>query len=475
MGGSFATRAMRAVVLVCAGVTLAGAPALAQDAATTTGMVRGVVRDAATGEPLIGVTVVATSPALQGVQAAITDERGEYRLPGLPPGDYALTGYYGDVQVARPGVRIQLGQLVTVNLKVGAAAPGGEVITIEGRAPVVDQGSTKVGVVVSELDTRNLPTGRTFLDAARFAPGAEDDTYGISFSGSTSPENLYLIDGMNTTGVSFGLATTTLPNEFLEEIEAVTGGYGAELGRSTGGIINVLTKAGGNEVHGSAFSTITPGALRPDRRFLPSDRSALTFQRESGTAWDVGGEVGGPIIRDRLWFHAGLAPAFATENVRRIISSQVDADGDGAPDAGEGGFAENEELSQRNIAARAAHLFFTSKVSYAASSEHGGAVSVFGNPSERDELVDEFAVGPDQAMLFERSQGTVAGSAKWTSRLFDRRTELHASAGYLAGWDVQRPKLAGGDEQAFRFAVPRSLARLPGVRGPPGGCQRQRR
>ncbi|HKE20600.1 MAG TPA: TonB-dependent receptor, partial [Kofleriaceae bacterium] len=116
-------------------------------------------------------------------------------------------------------------------------------------------------------------------------------------------------------------------------------------------------------------------------------------------------------------------------------------------------------------------LFFTSKLSYAASSEHGGSVSLFGNPGVRDELVDQFAVGPDSAMMVERSQGTVAATGSWTSRLFDRRTELHASAGYLAGWDLQQPKLAAGGEQSFRFAVPRSLEDFAQFEDLPAACR----
>jgi hypothetical protein len=459
---------VRAAVSI--GLIAAGASgASAQDAATTTGTVRGVVREAGSNEPLVGATVVATSPALQGTQAAIADERGEYRLPGLPPGDYVLTAYYGEAQVARPSVRIQLGQVLTVNMDVPSG--GGEVVTIEGRPPVVDQGSTKTGLIITELDTRNLPTQRTFLDAARAAPGAQDDRYGISFSGSTSPENLYLIDGMNTTGATFGLATTALPNEFVRQIEVVTGGYGAELGRSTGGIVNVLTKAGGNEVHGSVFSTVTPGGLRTGRRFLPSDRSSLTFQRESATDWDAGAEVGGPIIPDRLWFHAGIMPSFSRTDVQRVISTQIDADGDGAPDSGAGGFAANEELGRRTLHLDQRTIFFTSKLSYAATPEHGGALSVFGNPTTGDELVDTFSVGPDSAMLLDRDRGSAIATATWTSRFFDRRTEVHASAGYMAGWDVWQPAVDGGAGQAFRFAVPRSLETFEQFEELPASCR----
>ena len=452
-----------------AALVCAATPAWGQDAATTTGTVRGVVRDSSTGEGLVGVAVVASSASLQGVQASITDERGGYLLAGLPPGDYVLIAYYGDDQLSRPGVRVQLGQAVIVNLELGSG--GGEVVTIEGRSPIVNQGSTKSGLVVAEDEARNLPTNRSFLDAARAAPGAEDDTYGVAFAGSTSPENLYLIDGMNTTSVSFGLATTSLPIEFVKQIEVVTGGYGAELGRATGGVVNVLTKAGGNEVHGSVFSTVTPGGLRPDRRFLPSDRSALTFQRSAGTDWDVGAEVGGPILRDRLWFHAGIMPSFATTHVDRVIATQVDGDGDGVPDPTDAGFAEIDELSRRRMDLDQRTVAFTSKLSFAASPEHGGALAVFGNPSWGEQLADEFAVGPDSAVLFDRRRGSAVATASWTSRFFDRRTEVHASAGYLAGWDVQSPMLAEGDEQAFRFAVPRSLADFEQFEDLPAACR----
>src|SRR5690606_5550557 len=110
-----------------------------------------------------------------------------------------------------------------------------------------------------------------FDELLEIAPGAQADRFGVSFGGSTSPENSYLIDGINTTDVGFGLATLTLPIEFVREIEVISGGYGAEYGRSSGGVINVVTKSGSNEFHGSAFGYFTPGALTGDTRFLPNE------------------------------------------------------------------------------------------------------------------------------------------------------------------------------------------------------------
>ena len=93
------------------------------------------------------------------------------------------------------------------------------------------------------------------------AAGSQDDLYGVSFGGSTSAENIYIIEGINTTDPAYGLQSTNLPNEFIQETELITGGYNAEYGRSTGGVVNVLTKSGGNEFHGTVFTYFTPGAL----------------------------------------------------------------------------------------------------------------------------------------------------------------------------------------------------------------------
>ncbi len=113
--------------------------------AFTTGSVRGVVKDKASGEPTVGATVVATSTALQGEQVVITDESGGYYLTSLPPGMYTLTVYYNDTTYTRDNVLVQVGKEAVVNIAVDSSAAKGETINIAGTAPIVDQGSTKVG------------------------------------------------------------------------------------------------------------------------------------------------------------------------------------------------------------------------------------------------------------------------------------------------------------------------------------------
>ena len=224
---------IRLSLIAAAGLLFAVASATGQG--LTTGSVRGRVLDKANKEPIIGATVVATGPKLQGTQAEITGEDGSYRIGNLPPGTYQLTVYYSDAQYSRPNVLIRLGKTAKVNIDIDTEAAAGEVIEIEGRAPLIDQDSTKTGVTITNDYTENIPTGRTFSGVLGATAGSDGDTYGQSFSGSTSPENQFVVDGLNTTDPAFGGQSTNLPNEFIQETEIITGGYNAEYGRSTGG------------------------------------------------------------------------------------------------------------------------------------------------------------------------------------------------------------------------------------------------
>ncbi|HTM23286.1 MAG TPA: carboxypeptidase regulatory-like domain-containing protein [Kofleriaceae bacterium] len=153
----------RLLVSLWIGVCLA-TPAAADG--PTTGIIRGEVRDAATGEPLPGATLVATSPALTGEQAVITDELGEFQFTGLPPGTYQVTAYYSDVTVERSGVVVAAGTTAQVNLKIDTSKSGGELILITDKAPAVDSSADRLGVTFS---------GSTSLESSYVADGASGD------------------------------------------------------------------------------------------------------------------------------------------------------------------------------------------------------------------------------------------------------------------------------------------------------------
>src|SRR5262249_47896942 len=157
----------------------------------------------------------------------------------------------------------------TVNLSL-ALSTSAE-ITVTGEAPLVDSTSTTQGSNYSAKIIDKLPVGRNYADVVFAQPGVQADfgetmgrSMAISIYGSTSSENMFLIDGVNTTNVIKGMQGKDLNTEFIQEVEVKTGGYQAEYGRNTGGVVNVITKSGGNEFHGGAFGYYNDTGMRAD-------------------------------------------------------------------------------------------------------------------------------------------------------------------------------------------------------------------
>jgi outer membrane receptor protein involved in Fe transport len=464
-----------ASILTVAGLLLAGGTAQAQD--STTGAVRGQVKDQANGEAVIGATVVASGPAMQGTQATITDETGQYSISNLPPGTYEVVVYYADARFSRTNVLIQLGKVAKVNIGINTQAQAGETIVIEGRAPLIDQQSTKTGSTITKDYTENIPTGRTFGAVLGAAGGSQDDFYGTSLSGSTSVENTYIVEGINTTDPGFGLLSTNLPNEFIQETEVITGGYNAEYGRSTGGVINVITKSGSNEFHGSVFGYWTPGALVASEEGSPRAGSSIDREDNLKNAFDLGAEVGGPIIKDKLWFHAGFNPSFRFDEVSRIIKTQVDEDGDGNPDVDDNGFAILDELDRSTLDTTRTTYYYSGKLTGAVTPDHQGSLAVMGSPSQRESYGGGTQVnGAESALLSKFDRNVLDTSAKWTSKFFDNKTQIDAVVGYHLDNDNQRPGLEGGDASQIRYETDRPLSFFADQEsqyfgGVPDGCE----
>jgi hypothetical protein len=375
---------MAAALLIGGGSLITQPEAQAQGSASV-GSIRGAIRDKATGEAAVGATVVATSPSLQGEQVVITEEGGQYFITSLPPGLYVLTVYYNDATFSRGNVIIQVGKEAVVNVTVdsqaGTGKPKGEIIEIKGTAPIVDQGSTKTGLTIGDDYTRNIPTGRTFGAVVGQAAGAQQDNYGISFAGSTSGENTYIVEGINTTDTGFGGIASNLPNEFINETEVITGGYNAEYGRATGGIVNVVTKSGSNEFRGSVFSYVQPGALISDAKTIQREGGSIDSKTDLDYRYDVGAEVGGPIIKDKLWFHVGFNPSISHSTTTRFVKTQVDDNMDGIPDVDpDTGFTVHKDVSSSEIPRDFKTYFFTAKVNGAVNQNNQFQISLFGNP-----------------------------------------------------------------------------------------------
>ncbi|HET9620646.1 MAG TPA: TonB-dependent receptor [Kofleriaceae bacterium] len=467
----------RALLVLCL-VALAARVAHAQ-ADLTTGNLRGQIRDVATGQPAGGAFIVATSPALQGEQAAIADEAGLYFLTALPPGDYTLKVTYLQATFTRGDVLVQVGKEAVVNVPVDSRAiadQAGEVITIHGTVPLVDQGSTKIGVSLTERYTRNLPVGRTFGSVIGAAAGAQGDFYGTSLAGATSIENTYIVNGINTTDPARGELSTNLPTEFLAETEVITGGYNAEYGRATGGVVNVVTKQGANEVHGSVFSYVTPGALGASARAIEKQGGSIATQNNLDYSYDVGAEVGGPIVPDRLWFHVGFDPSRTRNVLVRSVVQQVDDNQDGVPDFDPAtGLARHKLVTRRDLPTASTTYAFTAKLDGQIDANNQLELSAFGNPRTGRASIYSLPYPETWApndQVFDRSDGAYDAAGRYTSKLHDGATQIDVIGGFHRSFSRQTPTGGATAQPVTEYDYTRSLFDFVDLEGPAiGACQ----
>jgi outer membrane receptor protein involved in Fe transport len=300
-----------------------------------TGTITGEVRDASNEKPLAFVVVTATSPALQGEELVTTDASGRFRIPNLPPGEYALRYELAAFRVlTRAGVFLRASVTLRVDGELLPELLQAPPVTVVGEAPTVDVGSARTGVTLNEDFTRRLPlappTGkggawRSFEALAEVAPTARRDFYGVSIAGTTSPENLYFIDGLSVGDPALGYLGTPLSLEFVKETSVITSGYLPEYGRGAGGVLDVITKSGSNEFHGSVFGNLSPFQASPK---FPPPQDAISTTRRLAWVADFGTDLGGPIVRDKLWFYVGVDVARASYSLNRSLNAfRTSADG----------------------------------------------------------------------------------------------------------------------------------------------------
>jgi outer membrane receptor protein involved in Fe transport len=437
-------------LLIAATLALAGLASTVRAQSTTTGAIQGTVSDAGTGDQLAGVTVTATSPALQGTQSAITDENGFYKISPLPPGLYQVTFYYLDNTVQRSNINVGINKTTPVFQKIEQNGVGGEIVHVDAPPPTIDPTSTSQGITIDKNYLRNVPVpGRTFEATLGAAAGSQGDQLGIAFSGSTSLENMYIVDGVNTTGLTVGTAGSPVITDFIEEIEVITGGYNAEFGRATGGVVNVVTKSGTNEFRGSIFGTYKPGLLTYAAETTPVNAASIDAVGNNAYEADLGFNLGGPIKKDKLWFFVGFVPRLDSTDITRTTKRRtdcrvVDANGklsgcdprpmgagggnaDGIPDVDpETGFYITDELDSEVRKDTSRVFNAIGKINYALNPENQGQLSLQALPAHRRA---ENIFGPAQNGFTVDSLVTDV-AAKWTSKFNDNKTEVEGVVGW---------------------------------------------
>ncbi len=255
----------------------------------------------------------------------------------------------------------------------------------------MDVGSAQSGIAVgSEFVSRialSPPSvkgsaTRSFESMAEVAPTAHSDTYGMSISGTTSPENQYVIDGVSVNDPGFGLIGTPLSVEFVKEVNIITGGYLPEYGRSTGGVLDVVTKSGSNEFHGSIFTSFTPGGLEGPRALVRREAQTILMASRLSAQRDFGVELGGPILRDKLWFYAGFSPSLVSYRVDRSLSRVVVENGVKQIDPATG-FTKTENIpgTERTYYATQQNYQYIGKLTFLINQDQNVSLSVYGGPS----------------------------------------------------------------------------------------------
>ena len=266
-----------------------------------------------------------TSPNLQGAQTQVTDSEGNYRFLSLPPGRYTVKVELASFKTfEQNNVDVGLDRTVTLPITMQLAGVS-EAVTVTGVSPTIDTTSTVTGINAGADLFERIPLRRDFYAVARVAPGTTEDTVGTVVYGSSGAENQYIIDGLNTTGVEVGDKGKTLNFDFVQEVEVKTGGLPAEYGRMTGGVLNVITKSGSNVFRGSGFVNAEGGFLQANDNTRDKRPAWTTTVTDIDSRSDFGGELGGPMARDRLWFFGAYNRT--NENRNTTVIREIDSPG----------------------------------------------------------------------------------------------------------------------------------------------------
>jgi len=299
------------------GLALPSTTAAQGGGASSTGTIQGRVSDSS-GAILPGVTVTATSPSMIGSQTQVTNENGLYRFPAVPPGvyelDFELTGFS---TVKRSGIQISLGFTATINADL-AVATLQETVTVSGASPVIDTSATRVQQNFKLEQLNSIPNGRDMWALLAATPGvvmsridvggnrAGTQTgytaYGLSGQVRTSVEGINTTEGTDSAGFYYDYGS-------FEEVFMGVAGQGAEA--ATAGVqSNFLGKSGGNRFSGEfyvdGYNNSFQGSNLSETHTRPTSEGGYGFREGSNEVlryYDVNFNLGGPIKKDKIWWH----------------------------------------------------------------------------------------------------------------------------------------------------------------------------
>lgn len=294
--------------MACAGIVVLLAALItpevrAQSGSATAGALTGMIKDPS-GAVIVDARVTARNISTGLTRDARSNGDGVYLLPLLPPGDYELTAESPQfVTRSVGGIRLTIGETMKldVTLQVSGAT---ESIMVVSESPMIEPNRTQTSTTIDQRRIDNLPINRrNFLDFSLTTAGVTVDriptqgaanTSGLSFNGQSARQNNVTIDGLDNNDYGSSSVRATFSQEAIQEFQVVSNSYSAEFGRALGGIINIVTRGGTNELHGTLFAFFRDRSLNARNAFATSNPPFKQYQ--------FGATVGGPIIPDRHFF-----------------------------------------------------------------------------------------------------------------------------------------------------------------------------
>ena len=284
-------------------------PPRAHSQATAQAQLSGTVRDQSGGS--IGkASVTLRDVDTNRLRNSATNDDGYYVFTSVSPGKYELTvEFAGFAKYTRTGIDLLVGQTATLDVALKVAGAG-EVVTVDTQAPVIEATRTEVSQVIDTQQIQSLPiSGRLFTDFALLSPGVatgrislqstftDPTTTRISFGGQRDLSNNVTVDGADNINSATGSQRATPPQESVSEFRVVNSSFGADYGRALGGIVNIVTKSGTNELHGSVYDYLQNNAT--DARSILSQSGFDTLRQNQ-----FGATLGGPIRKNKTFFFA---------------------------------------------------------------------------------------------------------------------------------------------------------------------------
>lgn len=288
----------RSALTVALGLCLASTA----QAQSTAGVVFGQTRP--------GDTVVVENPNTGFRREITADASGAYRVPALPAGAYTVTATRSDGTTETRTVAVNAGTGTAVNFGAQATAGATTLEAIQvtgGRINTIDPLSFSNSTVLTSEQLEKIPVPRDITSAALLAPGANrgDAAFGnlASFGGASVAENQYYVNGFNVTNSFRGLEFGSVPFEAIAEQQILTGGYGAEFGRSLGGVVNITTKSGTNDFHAGGVVYYSPESLRDNPPNSYRNDGAIRSDNSNDNLWNgyASAWASGPLVRDKLF------------------------------------------------------------------------------------------------------------------------------------------------------------------------------